>query len=330
MTKATIIKQEPIITVVIPFYNVEKYIEKCLYSVINQTFTAFECILVDDESPDNSYEVALNIIQNDPRFRIIRQQNKGLGGARNTGIEAAKGEYICFLDSDDWWEPNFLEVMYQSAVENQADMVCCQHKCIDENMNIFQPVYKIKPGEYIKPNLFLFLMEYHIAWDKFYKRKIFNKIEFPEKIYYEDFATVYKTAFCIDKLIVVNDILCNYFRRKSSITTVNLTEKHIKDKVFIVGDIFSFLENVNIEKNIKKQLLKYALFVFKDLIFYCVKSKDEIILNILRRELIKYNFFLNDIFRNRIFSKISILLILFKYRLINKLLIFLYGMFKNK
>ena len=120
----------PKISIIIPFYNVENYIAKCINSVKNQTFTDFECILIDDESPDTSKQIAEQIIQNDKRFRVISQLNKGLGGARNTGLDNAKGEWVVFLDSDDYWERDFLRIMYEKATKYNADIIVCRYKSI--------------------------------------------------------------------------------------------------------------------------------------------------------------------------------------------------------
>ena len=120
----------PKISIIIPFYNVENYIAKCINSVKNQTFTDFEFILIYYESPDNSKQIAEKLIENDSRFKIISQLNKGLGGARNTGLDNAKGEWVVFLDSDDYWERDFLQIMYEKATKYKADIIVCRYKSI--------------------------------------------------------------------------------------------------------------------------------------------------------------------------------------------------------
>lgn len=240
----------PKISVIIPFYNVEKYIERCIQSVKNQTWSDFECLLIDDESPDNSYQIALDCIHEDPRFSIIRQKNKGLGGARNTGIEHAKGEYIAFLDSDDWWELDFLEIMYQSAVENQADLVYCQIRQIDEQNNSSH-FWETPKGIYQdKESVFDLLINHHCAWDKLYKRILFNEVRFPENRYFEDFSTIYKLAGYSKKIVVIDNLLINYFIRQGSITS-NFSQKHIDDLIWSYKSIneslnFRYFNNLDI------------------------------------------------------------------------------------
>lgn len=219
------------ISVIIPFYNVEKYIVRCIESVKSQTFTDFECILIDDESPDNSYQIALEAIANDHRFKIIRQKNKGLGGARNTGIENAQGDYIAFLDSDDWWDNNFLELMYQSAVKNSADLVYCQIRQVDEQNNKSH-FWQTPIGIYQdSKTIFDLLIKHHCAWDKLYKRELFEKVRFPEKRYFEDFATIYQLSKYTKKIEVIEHLLINYFIREGSITS-GYSDKHIDDLIW--------------------------------------------------------------------------------------------------
>lgn len=219
------------ISVIIPFYNVEKYIVRCIESVKSQTFTDFECILIDDESLDNSYQIALEAIANDHRFKIIRQKNKGLGGARNTGIENAQGDYIAFLDSDDWWDNNFLELMYQSAVKNSADLVYCQIRQVDEQNNKSH-FWQTPIGVYQDSKaIFDLLIKHHCAWDKLYKRELFGSIRFPENRYFEDFATIYQLSKYTKKIEVIEHLLINYFIREGSITS-GYSDKHIDDLIW--------------------------------------------------------------------------------------------------
>ena len=119
---------KPYISVVMPVYNVEKYIADCLFSLINQTLEEIEFILVDDGSLDNSLEIINLFAKYDSRIKIIKQENAGPSKARNTGLKEAKGQYISFIDSDDWVDEDFLEKLYNSAKNNNADIsICHQH-----------------------------------------------------------------------------------------------------------------------------------------------------------------------------------------------------------
>ncbi len=136
------------ISVVIPVYNTEKYLRQCIDSVVNQTFKDIEIICVDDGSTDNSLEILKEYQKNDSRLIILQQNHIGAGEARNKGIEVAKGKYIGFLDSDDWFEPDMLEKMHQRATKFDADMVVCSSKNYDIETNTF-----INPSEYYPINL---------------------------------------------------------------------------------------------------------------------------------------------------------------------------------
>ncbi|GMO37902.1 MAG: hypothetical protein Ta2B_17610 [Termitinemataceae bacterium] len=115
----------PVISVIIPVYNVEHYLRRCLDSVLAQTFTDFECILIDDGSPDKSPAICDEYAKKDSRFVVIHQANAGVSAARNAGLDIAQGEWITFVDSDDWIEPDMLRVLYQNAVKHQSDVSVC-------------------------------------------------------------------------------------------------------------------------------------------------------------------------------------------------------------
>ena len=115
----------PQISIIVPVYKVEQYLHKCLDSILAQTFTDWECILIDDGSPDNSGVICDEYAQQDRRFRVIHQENKGSAGARNTGLGKAQGKYLICVDSDDWVEPDYLECLYNEAERTGADIVLC-------------------------------------------------------------------------------------------------------------------------------------------------------------------------------------------------------------
>ena len=126
------------ISVIIPVYNVEKYLRECLDSLINQSFKDFEVICIDDGSTDKSYKILEEYSQKDSRIKVLKQEHNGAGAARNLGIEIAKGKYIQFLDSDDYFEPNMLEELYNTAEKFGADMAVCSARKVDEAGNIVE------------------------------------------------------------------------------------------------------------------------------------------------------------------------------------------------
>ena len=127
----------PKISIIVPVYNVEKYIRRCLDSIAAQTFTDWECICVDDGTPDASGKICNEYAQKDSRFVVIHKENGGVSSARNAGLNVAKGEYVTFCDSDDWVEKEMLEVLYNTALETDADVVMGGHKTADEYKKMF-------------------------------------------------------------------------------------------------------------------------------------------------------------------------------------------------
>ncbi|WP_315016237.1 glycosyltransferase family 2 protein [Capnocytophaga leadbetteri] len=218
------------ISVVIPVYKVEPYIEKCLNSVKNQTFTEFECLIIDDGSPDNSIQIAQQCIEKDSRFRIITQKNKGLGGARNTGIDNAKGEWIIFLDSDDWWEPNLLEKMYTEAIKNEVDFIVCRYKKISSKGDFIGYSDSLPEGIYTsKDTLIRFFLELPTAWNKLYKRSIWEGVRYPEQLYYEDLPTTYQLIFKCNKVQFIDEGLYCYNLREGSMLR-HFSQKQVDDR----------------------------------------------------------------------------------------------------
>ena len=168
-----------LVSIVIPVYNVEKYIEKCLLSVINQTYKNLEIIIVNDGTKDNSLKICEKIKQMDERVKIINQKNGGLSCARNTGIDNANGEYICFVDSDDFLENDFVEVLLNFAKEKNVDICACDFWYIDENdkkWTLKEKNDKMYSNiEAIKDILLDNQKTEVMTWNKIYKLDIFKK-----------------------------------------------------------------------------------------------------------------------------------------------------------
>ena len=133
----------PKVSVIILVYNVEAYLKQCLDSVINQTLKDIEIILVDKESPDNCPKICDDYAKKDKRIKVIHQKNKGLSGARNTGMEFATGEYIAFIDSDDWIEKTMLQTLFSTAEKHNSDVAVC-------NVNLCYPNGKVENKKYWK------------------------------------------------------------------------------------------------------------------------------------------------------------------------------------
>ena len=186
---------EPLVSVIIPVYNVLPYLREALDSVINQTYKNLEILIVDDGSTDGSGEVCDEYLS-DPRVIVIHQKNKGLSGARNTGLDRMTGEYVAFLDSDDAFMPEMVENMLDVMIHNEAEIGMCSYSNCLAELNILSPKIDkvrnpINDRELILSsseslNLFLSDQTRWSVWDKLYKRSIWNLMRFPEGENFED------------------------------------------------------------------------------------------------------------------------------------------------
>lgn len=256
---------KPLISVIVPFFGVEKYIEKCIKSIQEQTFTQFECILIDDESPDRSFDIALAMIQNDSRFHIIRQKNKGLGGARNTGLEQAKGDYIFFLDSDDYLDPLCLEKLYQKAIKDNADIVVCAYEAVsDTDKTLYIKHHFFEEEVEDKTHILEKFLYFPTAWNKLYRRNLWLDIRYPEKLYFEDLATTYKLVPLLNKISVVSEPLYKYLQRQGSIMT-SYKAKNIEDR-FLVFDMIK--NDLLTEKSPKNKIFTVLGYIYLSHIVY--------------------------------------------------------------
>ena len=253
----------PAISLIIPVYNVEDYLEKALLSVQNQTFRDFEAIIVDDGSTDKSLEIIKKFCEKNSNFIFLTQKNKGPAAARNYGISVCKGDYIAFMDSDDYIEPEFLEMLYKTAIENDADITCC-------NFNLYYPEKDIKvympftsmPGVYSKTKalrkLILDLGTHYFVWNKLSKRKLFfeNNLKFDD-MYFEDIATSPKLFYYADKIVLIGKALYNYTSRRTSILH-SMDVVKMNDFIKSLGVIRNFLENEQAYDDYKTHLWLYA------------------------------------------------------------------------
>lgn len=256
---------ELIISLIIPVYNVEKYLTKALESVENQSLNKnfFEVIIVDDGSTDNSINIIDSFCERNFNFKFIKQKNSGPAIARNTALEIAQGEYIAFLDSDDFLEPEYLEILYNTAKLNSADIVCCNYYTYypEKNIKINLP-FNAVPGVYSSQKalkkLILDFGTHYFVWNKLIKRKIFheNNIYF-EDMYFEDIAICPKLFFYAKKVVFLDKNLYNYTSRDTSILhSMNVIK--INDFIKSLGIIRNFFESKNIYQKYSNHLWIYA------------------------------------------------------------------------
>lgn len=217
-----------LVSVIIPIYNVEKYLEQCFASIISQTYKNIEIILIDDGSTDNSGDIADRLAQDDSRVRIIHKKNGGLSDARNAGMKIATGEYITFIDSDDYVDAKFIEILLELAQTTGAEIIQCNNSRKSTKLGMGSSKAVMMQGTHA----FIELMKYKTvsptAWAKLYKRSLFydNKLEFPVGRLHEDTAIVYKLIYLADKIVCNDNVLYFYRLNNMSIMTANYTKHH--------------------------------------------------------------------------------------------------------
>lgn len=219
------------ISVIIPVYNVESYLRKCLDSVIGQTYRDLEILIVDDGSTDGSSRICDEIASTDNRVHVIHQSNKGLSEARNSGICASTGSYIMFVDGDDWIESSTIECLLQACIDNNADASCCGHYKEFADRTTVHPVVaekKVFEGDEIVAPAMRGSFT-HYAWEKLWKRDLFKDCWFPSGMQFEDVATTWKLLLKCHRVVCIPNVLFHYTYRKNSIGNTK-TMKNLSDR----------------------------------------------------------------------------------------------------
>ena len=223
-------EQSARISVIIPVYKVESYLHKCVDSVLNQTYSNLEVILVDDGSPDNCGAICDDYARQDPRVKVIHKQNGGLSSARNAGLDIAAGDYIGFVDSDDWMEPDAYEAMLNAAVRHGVKLVCAGRLDEEEETGVTTQGLcpekeEVVSGKELVRRIFLWDHLDSAAWDKLYARELFQQIRYPFGKVMEDLPTTYRIALLAGKAALLPKRIYHYLHRGGSITTASLSEK---------------------------------------------------------------------------------------------------------
>lgn len=221
---------KPLISVIVPVYNVERYLPKCIDSILAQTYDNLEIILVEDGTKDASGVICDEYAEKDARIKVIHKENGGLSSARNAGMEIARGEYFGFVDSDDWIEPEFYGTMLTLAQKYDADLVCAGRYDVDgatgrRTLGLCHLREEcISPMEMLG-RVFIWQGCDSAAWDKLYKRHLFDEIRYPLGQYSEDIAIFYKLMEKVNRVALCEKPLYNYLHRENSITTAKLSDK---------------------------------------------------------------------------------------------------------
>lgn len=267
---------DALVSIVVPIYNVESYLQECLESIRNQKYTNLEVILVNDGSQDGSGDICKEIIKEDKRFQYFEKENGGLSSARNFGIERCTGDYIIFIDSDDFVAEEMIAAMLENLIKYDADVCCCNYDFVNEKSE-YQKKHIInieQPEVYEKESALKRLLseDYYkcYAWNKLYKKSLFNEVRYPEGKLYEDIVTAFKVFSESNKVVFFGETLYHYRVRDGSITMKNF---HLK----------------------KYDLLEQLQIVYND--YY--KDSEEIIAGIA----LYYLYFIDDMITSEIWDE---------------------------
>lgn len=269
----------PLISIVVPIYNVERFLKKCIDSIINQTYTNLEILLIDDGSSDGSTSICEDYLKKDERIRFFKKQNGGLSDARNVGIDNSSGSYICFIDADDYVSKDYVQRMYSALAFNESDICVCNFSSVEEDGSKSKKEYgaKLINSTFSRESInSIFISNMNIsmtvAWNKIYKKDLFKEIRYPVGKLHEDEWTTYKLLYKCSKVCTISDELYYYVQRLNSIT-------YSKKKIQNAFDIFdAYFERHNYGKKNKNKAL------LKDSINKCVSELRNII------ETYEYNF----------------------------------------
>lgn len=224
------------LTIIIPVYNVEQYVEKCIRSCAEQNLASdqYEIIVVNDGSTDNSLEIATNVSEEYPNVSVYSQENKGLSGARNTGVKLAKGDYIWFIDSDDWIEPDCLKRLYDLCSENQLDLLHFQRFVVETDQSKRQIRYPSTPG--VVDGAFLWKNHLVATPIQLYmiNRRFFieHKFSFVDRLYHEDSMLLPTMTLAAKRCMVIPDALYYHLQREGSIMH-SIKPKNLDDLLYI-------------------------------------------------------------------------------------------------
>lgn len=249
------------ISVIVPIYKTEKFLEKCVNSILQQTYKDLEVILVDDGSPDGCGEICDAYAQKDSRVRVIHKENGGRSSARNAGIECAQGEYLAFVDSDDWIDPEMYETLLRLAKETDADIAECsyrfyrpwktENKVLDgENTGKISVYSNVEALEklYFGPQLFSEIAI--MVWNKLYKASIFENIRFIEGYNFEDVEITPRVLYKAKKIAKIDRSFCNYNIHLNTYSTsgMKISVNKVWDGIYMRQKVMEFFSQNYVEK----------------------------------------------------------------------------------
>lgn len=258
-----------LISIIVPIYNVDKYLEECIESLKNQTYKNLEIILINDGSADNSEQICREEAKQDNRIVFINKKNGGAASAKNKGLKVAKGDYITFVDSDDFIEPDMIEYMVNKIKKYNSDIIQCSFINLYKNTERFKQDKIVEQRISSKDFLELFLTKWDssLFWNKLFKREVIENIFFKEGRCIDDEFFTYKCVINSKSIVISNKIVYNYRMRKSGVMKSESSQKQIlKDRVDYLYERYELVRKIykDLDKSFLEHLLTYYLIISKD------------------------------------------------------------------
>ena len=257
-----------LISVVVPIYNVEAYLEKCINSIINQTFSDLEILLIDDGSTDSSSDICDRYGSMDTRIKVLHKKNGGLSSARNAGIDLSKGDYLCFIDSDDYIDERYIERLYFALKDSNADISMCNFIKVDENYDGLLPGPLLLKDEVISRDEFFERIDgdegygYSVAWNKLYSRKALSGVSFPEGKIHEDEFAIHMFVNNCESIAIINEPLYFYLQRTGSIMSSKTSIKQM-DYAEALSFRVSFYISIGYYRTLSTLLNRLMVFYYR-------------------------------------------------------------------
>lgn len=268
------------ISIIVPIYNVEKYLADCMESLINQTYENIEIILIDDGSTDNSPEICDQYCKKDNRIIVIHKENEGLSAARNLGADKAKGKYIAFIDSDDLVSLDYIDILYENIIKYNSDIAVVKYQRFKSNKDIAE-IKNITENKIINLNMIEYVERalyqnnqtlYSVAaWGKLYNTSIFKNIKYPTGKLNEDLAVILELEKYSKRVVCIDSIKYYYRISKNSITTQKFNQK----KLDIIEILYSLQKEIDKNyPNLKNAIINFTYSRSADLLRDIIDSKD--------------------------------------------------------
>ena len=264
------------VSVIVPVYNVYDYLSRCLDSLVKQTLKDIEIIVVNDGSPDNSQEIIDEYVSKYKNVKSFIKKNGGLSDARNYGIKRASGEYIAFVDSDDYVDKNMLKKLYSKANKGNFDIVVCDLDMVYNDGSFIQNVSSNLDSDIEKSDIKNYMIRmYPSAWNKLYKKSLFdNNIYFKKGIWFEDVEFIYRLIPYINSIGCVKDVLYHYVQREGAITKT--FDNRIYDYIDNWNGIIKYYKDNNLYGEYREELeYCYVRYLYATFIKQATNYKDK-------------------------------------------------------